>query len=103
MGALGYDALGTGERPRLLEVLGRMPFGQTLFSDLEKRGELRKARADVLAGLAARFEVAPDPVRRAVDGTEDLELLSVWHRAVIRAATAADAKRAVLDGHSRSR
>ena len=104
MGALGYDTLGPEERPRLLEVLGRMPFGQTLFADLrregekrgEERGALRKAREYVLEAFAARFDAVPAAVRSAVEGTEDLDRLSQWLRAVIRAQTAADAERAVL-------
>jgi hypothetical protein len=105
MGALGYDSLGPEERPRLLEVLGRMPFGQTLFADLrregeergEKRGALCKAREAVLEAFAARFDAVPTAVRSAVDETEALDVLSRWHRAVIRAQTAADAERAVLE------
>ena len=102
MGALGYDALEPEERPRLLEVLGRMPFGQTLFADLRREGEkwgaLRKAREDVLEAFAARFEAVPTAVRSAVEETEDLEVLGRWHRAVIRAQTAADAERIVVEG-----
>ncbi len=83
-----------------------MPFGQTLFADLrregeklgEKRGALRKAREDVLEAFAARFDAVPTAVRSAVDGTEDLDVLSRWLRAIIRAQTAADAERAVLEG-----
>ncbi len=105
IGALGYDSLGPEERPRLLEVLGRMPFGQTLFADLrregeelgKKRGALCKAREAVLEAFAARFDAVPTAVRSAVDETEDLDVLSRWHRAVIRAQTAADAERAVLE------
>ena len=75
-----------------------MPFGQTLFADLEKRGALRKAREDVLEAFAARFEAVPTAVRSAVEETEDLDVLSHWLRAVIRAQTAADAERIVVEG-----
>ncbi len=102
MGALGYDALEPADRPRLLEVLGRMPFPQTLFTDLEKRGEkrgaVRQAREAVLEAFAARFDGVPDTVQRAVSQAEDLDQLHRWHRAVVRARDESEAQRAVLEG-----
>jgi hypothetical protein len=102
MGALGYDALEPADRPRLLEVLGRMPFPQTLFTDLERRGEqrgaLRQAREAVLEAFAARFAAVPDPVQHAVSQVADLDQLHRWHRDVVRARDEAEAARAVLEG-----
>ena len=106
MGALAYDALEPAERPRLLEVLGRMPFPQTLFTDLERRGEergeqrgaLRQAREAVLEAFAARFAAVPDPVQHAVSQVADLDQLHRWHRDVVRARDEAEAARAVLEG-----
>ena len=98
MGALGYDALEPADRPRLLEVLGRMPFPQTLFTDLEKRGAVRQAREAVLEAFAARFDAVPDAVQRAVSQAEDLDQLHRWHRAVVRARDESEAERAVLEG-----
>ena len=98
MGALGYDALGPSERPRLLEVLGRMPFPQTLFRDLEARGALHQARAAVLETFAARFDTVPAAVRQAVSGTEDIDQLHRWLRAVVRAQDEVAAVQAVLAG-----
>jgi hypothetical protein len=98
MGALGHDALEPAERPRLLEVLGHMPFPQTLFTDLEKRGALGQAREAVLEAFVARFTAVPDTVQRAVSQTEDIDQLHRWHRAVVRARDEAEAERAVLEG-----
>ena len=102
MGALGYDALESADRPRLLEVLGRMPFPQTLFTDLERRGEargaLRQAQAAVLEAFAARFPGVPAPVERAVSQVADLDQLHRWLRAVVRARDQVEAERAVLEG-----
>jgi len=98
MGALGYDALEPADRPRLLEVLGRMPFPQTLFTDLEKRGALRQAREAVLDAFAARFDAVPNTVQHAVSQAADLDQLHRWHREVVRARDEAEAERAVLDG-----
>jgi hypothetical protein len=105
MGALAYDALEPAERPRLLEVLGRMPFPQTLFTDLERRGEERgeqrgalcQARVAVLEAFAARFTAVPDPVQHAVSQVADLDQLHRWLRAVVRARDEAEAARAVLE------
>ena len=60
------------------------------------RRALRKVREAVLEALAAHFDTVPAAVRGAVEGTEDLDLLSCWLRAAIRAQTAA-AERTALD------
>lgn len=79
-----------------------MPFPQTLFTDLEKRGEkrgaLRQAREAVLEAFAARFDAVPDTVRHAVSQAADLDQLHRWHREVVRARDEAEAARAVLQG-----
>ena len=97
MGALGYDALGPADRPRLLEVLGRMPFPQTLFTDLEKRGALRQAREAVLEDFTVLFGSVPQAVEQQVRQTEDIERLKGWRRAILKAGSAAAAERAVLE------
>ena len=117
MGALAYGALRVGERPRLLEVLGRMPAGQELFEALReegraqgrregqaqgrreghREGELRRARQAVLEAFEARFDLVPDAVRGAVSAATDLGLLSAWHRAVVRAPDAAAAGNTITD------
>ena len=105
MGALAYDARESADRPRRLEVLGRMPFPQTLFTDLERRGEQRgeqrgalcQARVAVLEAFAARFTAVPDPVQHAVSQVADLDQLHRWLRAVVRARDEAEAARAVLE------
>ena len=74
--------------------------GQELFEDLirdgERQGELRQARAWLLEAFSARFEDPPSAVREAVGTTGDVEQLSRWHRAVVRAPDAATATAAIL-------
>ncbi len=109
MGALGYDLLEPAERPRLLEVLGRMPFPQTLFTDLEKRGEkrgeergekrgaLRQAREAVLEDFTVLFGSVPPAVEQLVRQAEDIDRLKGWRRAILKAGSAAAAERAVAE------
>ena len=112
MGALAYSALDPRERPFLLEVLGRMPAGQELFEDLREQGreqgrkqgreqgrhegEVRKAREDILDAFEARFGYVPAGLRETVAASEDLHRLGDWLRAVVRAADAEAAQRAIL-------
>lgn len=86
------------------ELLNMPVVGQELFEDLIRDGELagalQQARAWLLEAFAARFEEDPPPaVRDAVAATSDLERLSLWHRAVVRAADAPAAAAAVLGDH----
>ena len=89
MGALAYGALEPAQRPFLLEVLRQMPVGEELFDVLrqegERKGEVRKAREDVLDAFLARFDRVPTPVEKVVAAADDLALLKEWLRAVIRA------------------
>ena len=89
-----------------------MPLPQELYEDLRKEfqaeflakgrvegrveGELRRARAAVLEAFDARFERVPAAVGGAVAGTDDLELLGAWHRAVVRAPDLTAAERAIV-------
>lgn len=86
--------------------------GQELFEDLIRdgleqglergreqgrhEGELHQARLWLLEAFAARFEDPPAALREAVSKTSDLEQLSLWHREVVRAPSAAAALAAVL-------
>ncbi len=62
-------------------------------------GELHQARVWLLEAFAARFEDPPAAVRDAVAATSDLERLSQWLRAVVRAADATEVAAAVLGDH----
>ena len=110
---LGYTELQTDtDRAWARRELLNMPVvGQELFEDLireglekgrqegELAGALRQAQEAVLEAFAARFDAAPASVSDAVAKTTDLELLTRWHRAVVRAPDAASAAAAVLDHH----
>ena len=83
-----------------------MPFPQTLFTDLEKRGEergekrgaLRQAREAVLEDFTVLFGSVPQAVEQQVRQTEDIERLKGWRRAILKAGSAGAAERAVLEG-----
>lgn len=104
MGALAYSALDPGERPYLLEVLGRMLAGQELFEDLREQGreqgrhegEVRKAREDIVDAFEARFGFVPAGLREAVTAVNDLHKLGEWHRAIVRAPDAEAAQKVIL-------
>ena len=104
MGALGYDELTPAERPRLLEVLRRMPFPQTLFTDLEKRGEergakrgaLHQARESLLEDFTVLFGSVPPVVEQRARQTEDIDQLKAWRRAILKAGNPAAAERAIV-------
>jgi hypothetical protein len=49
----------------------------------EHKGELKRARADLLAGLRLRFgSPVPEPIRLAIEGTNDLAVLDRWFEAL---------------------
>ncbi len=93
------------------ELLNMPVVGQELFEDLVRDGEekgrhegelagaLRQAQKAVLEAFAARFDAVPTAVCDAVAQASDLERLSQWHRAVVRAQDAAAAAAAVLETH----
>ena len=114
---LGYGELQSPtDRAWAREELLNVPVvGQELFEDLVRdglekglergleqgrhEGELHQAQKAVLEAFTARFEDLPAAVREAVAKTSDMELLSQWHRAVVRAPDAAAAAAAVLGAH----
>ena len=93
------------------ELLNMPVVGQELFEDLVRDGEqkgrqegelagaLRQAQEAVLEAFAARFDAVPTAVREAVAQASELERLSQWLRAVVRAQDAAAAAAAVLGPH----
>jgi hypothetical protein len=49
---------------------------------IEARGEVRRARADVLKGLQIKLQsAAPEAIRLAIEGTNDLGVLDRWFEA----------------------
>jgi hypothetical protein len=45
----------------------------------EARGEVKRARADVIEGLRLKFRSAvPEPIRLAIEGTNDLDRINRW-------------------------
>ena len=108
---LGYSDLRTDtDREWARRELLNMPVvGQELFEDLirdglekgrqegRQEGVLHQAQKAVLEAFTARFDAAPVSVCDVVAKTSDLELLTRWHRTVVRAPDAAAAAAAVLD------
>jgi hypothetical protein len=65
----------------------------------EARGEVKRARADVLRVLQSRLGTpAPEPVRLAVEGTNDLGVLDRWFDAALVAASWEDFQAAMSRG-----
>jgi len=57
----------------------------------EQKGELRGRRADMLRVLQSRLGTpAPEPIRLAIEGTNDLGVLDRWFDAALTAASWAD-------------
>ena len=53
------------------------------LKSFEARGKVKRARADLLEGLQIRLgSPAPEPIRLAVEGTNDLDALNRWFRAL---------------------
>jgi len=101
---LGYSELAPAGRAWAREELLSVPVvGQELFEDLVRdgrhEGELHQAQKSVLEAFTARFDATPAAVREAVGKASDLELLSQWLRAVVRAPDATTAAAAVLGNH----
>jgi hypothetical protein len=54
------------------------------LKSFEAKGEVRGRRADILEGLQVRLKgTAPEPIRLAIEGTNDLETLNRWFRAML--------------------
>ena len=110
---LGYGELQTdADREWARRELLNLPIiGQELFEDLirdglekgrqegRQEGMLHQAQKAVLEAFAARFDAAPASVCDLVAKTADLELLTRWLRAVVRAPDPATAAAAVLGNH----
>jgi hypothetical protein len=57
----------------------------------EHKGEVKRARADVLRVLQSRLGTpAPEPIRLAIEGTNDLGVLDRWFEAALAASSWAD-------------
>jgi hypothetical protein len=53
------------------------------LKSFEAKGEVRRAREDVLKGLVVRLgSPVPEPIRLAIEGTNDLDTLDRWFRAM---------------------
>jgi hypothetical protein len=61
------------------------------LKNLEARGEMRALRADVLRVLQSRLGTpAPEPIRLAIEGTNDLAVLDRWFEAALASPSWAD-------------
>jgi hypothetical protein len=70
-----------------------------LSKTIEARGEVKRARADVLVVLRSRLGgPVPEPIRLAIEGTNDLAVLDRWLAAALAAASWADFEAAIRQG-----
>ena len=54
------------------------------LKSIEAKGEVRARRADLLEGMNVRLgSPAPEPIRLAIEGTNDLEIIGRWFRAML--------------------
>ena len=52
----------------------------------EERGELRKARANLIDLIGAHLEdPVPESIRLAIEGTNDVSRLDIWYKAALTA------------------
>ena len=52
------------------------------LKSIESKSEVKRGRADLLKGLHIRLgSPAPEPIRLAIEGTNDLERIDDWYRA----------------------
>jgi len=66
---------------------------------IEARGEVRGRRAYLLRVLQARLGTpAPEPIRLAVEGTNDLAILDRWFDAALVATSWGDFQAAIQQG-----
>jgi hypothetical protein len=56
------------------------------LKSFEARGEVKRARADLLEGLSLKMRSGvPEPIRLAIEGTNDLNTLNRWFQALFTA------------------
>jgi hypothetical protein len=69
------------------------------LKNFEAQGEVRGRRAYLLRALQARLGTpAPEPVRLAIEGTNDLGVLDRWFEAALVAPSRADFQAAMQAG-----
>jgi hypothetical protein len=61
------------------------------LKSFEDRGEVKRARVDVLRGLGLRLGgPVPEPIRLAIEGTNDLQTLDRWFQAMLQVSSWAE-------------
>jgi hypothetical protein len=61
------------------------------LKSFEARGEVKRARADLLEGLGLKLGgTVPEPIRLAVEGTNDLNTIDRWFRALFSVSSWAE-------------
>ncbi len=66
-------------------------YSKTIEARGEHKGEVKRAQADVVRILQARLKsTAPEPIRLAIEGTNDLGILDRWFEAALAAESWAD-------------
>ncbi len=101
-----YERVTPEEWAHLAEVLNTMGLPSKLWEDMynkgwaegEAKGEAKGRQADVLEAFEVRFETVPESVRQAVSAEKDGDVLSAWHRGIIRAKDQAEAARIITGG-----
>jgi len=74
-------------------------YGKSIEARGEQKGELRRQRVDLLRVLQSRLgSPAPEPIRLAIEGTNDLSVLDRWFDAALTAASWADFQAAMRQG-----
>jgi hypothetical protein len=69
------------------------------LKSFEDKGRVKQARADVLRILQSRLGMpAPEPIRLAVEGTNDLGILDRWFDAALAATSWADFQTVIQQG-----
>jgi hypothetical protein len=72
---------------------------KTIAARGEARGEVKRARADLLFVLQSRLGgPAPEPIRLAIEGTNDLGVIDRWLAAALAAASWPDFEAAIRQG-----
>ncbi len=60
-------------------------YSKTIEARGEHKGEVRARRAGILEGLQIRLDCpAPEPIRQAIEGTNDLNTLDRWFRMIFK-------------------
>jgi hypothetical protein len=69
------------------------------LKSFEAKGELKRARADLLRLLQSRLGTpAPEPIRLAIEGTNDLGILDRWFESALAATSWADFQATMQQG-----